>query len=397
MITFSEAKRILSESVETAPVTWVPVADALGRTVMEDVFSPIAQPPFHQSAVDGYAFRHADLSSMKSLRLAGEVAAGSVPSITLNPGECMRIFTGAQIPQGADTVVMQEYVTAEGTTIVISDNRILPGANIRPEGSHLAKGEKAIGKGTALNAAATGLLYGAGISLVKCVPEPVITLIITGNELLSQGTPPEPGKIYESNSYMLTALLREQGYHNTSFVFVKDDLSEINRAIIQALRNSDFIIVTGGISVGDYDYVEAVLQQQKVQQLFYKVRQKPGKPVYMGVKDKKIIFALPGNPASVWVCFFEYVLPALRKYSGVPDIFQQEIALPAMNRYSKKAGMVHFLKAFTDYQSVQILDGQESYKLKSFTYSNCLVVLPETAVEVHPGDKVQVQLTAVRQ
>lgn len=397
MITFSEAKKILSESIETAPVTWVPVSDALGRTVMEDVFSPIAQPPFHQSAVDGYAFRHADLSSLNSLRLVCEVAAGSVSSLKLMPGECIRIFTGAQVPEGADTVVMQEHVTTDGKGVIVSDSRILPGANIRPQGSHLAKGEKVIGNGTSLNAAATGLLYGAGISLVKCVPEPVITIIITGNELLSQGASPEPGKIYESNSYMLTALLREQGYHNTSFVFVKDDFDEINRRIMQALRNSDFVIVTGGISVGDYDYVGAVLQQQEVQRLFYKVRQKPGKPVYMGVKDKKIIFALPGNPASVWVCFFEYVLPALRKYSGVPDIFQQEITLPVMNRYSKKAGMVHFLKAFTDYQSVQILEGQESYKLKSFTYSNCLVVLPEDIEEVHPGDKLQVQLTAVRQ
>lgn len=397
MISFDEAKKIVSENVEVAAVTWLPVSDALGRIAMEDILSPSAQPPFHQSAVDGYAFRYSDLSATKSLRLRGEVAAGAVATTSLQQGECTRIFTGAQVPNGADTVVMQEHITTEGANIFFSENSVLPGANIRLEGSHLSKGEKVIGAGTRLNAAAIGLLYGAGISLVKCVPEPAITLIITGNELLTPGSAPEPGKIYESNSYMLTALLKENGYFNTNFVFAKDDFDDINRNILQAFRNSDFVIVTGGISVGDYDYVAAVLKKQQVKELFYKVKQKPGKPVYMGKKDKKIIFALPGNPASVWVCFFEYVLPALRKYSGATEIFQQEINLPVMNHYSRKVGLVHFLKAFTDYQSVQILDGQESYKLKSFTYSNCLVILPETTEEVHPGDKVRVQLTAVRQ
>lgn len=392
MISVKEAySRIKSGITLLKPLT-VKLRDGLGLVLAADVRSPLNSPPFDNSAMDGYAFRFGDFKNKRAIKVIAEIQAGGSFSKTLKTGEGVRIFTGAQVPRGADTVVMQEKAVVENGVLQINDAVLAKGTNIRLAGSQIGKGKVALSKGHLLSAGSVGYLVSLGISEVKVYPSPSVAIIITGDELVSAGKALKPGQIYESNGIMLSAALQQHGINHIKLIRARDRMQDVEKAFLKAIEGFDCVIFTGGISVGDYDFVGDVLKKHRVKEVFYKVRQKPGKPIYFGVKNKKPVFGLPGNPASVLTCFYEYVLPALRMMMNHPKPFLTELEFPLKVAYKKKPGLTHFLKAKTDYRSVEILPGQESYKLSSFSEANCLVVLDESTEFIQDNTLVKVHL-----
>ena len=391
-VTVNDAKEIINRNVKGRAAVLLKTEQASGFVLAQTIKSPIHSPLFDHSAMDGFAFRYSDYSNGSKIFIEGESAAGSNYTHKLKRNQAVRIFTGAAIPNGADTVVMQEKVVRDENKLVIMDPSLIKGANIRLKGSQISKGKSAIGKGTVLNPGSVGFVASLGIPTIKVFPKPRVAIVVTGNELISPGKTIKLGQIFESNSHTLLAALYEDRIHDVKVIRVKDDFEATKRVFEKTLKEFDFILFTGGISVGDYDFVSQVMEDSKVKTLFYKVKQKPGKPLYFGSKNSVMIFGIPGNPASVLTCYYEFVKPALQKFYGHPSPGTTIMHLELTESIFKKTGLTHFLKGVTDFKTVTPLPGQESYILKSFISANCLIVLNESETEKHAGDKVEVHL-----
>ena len=313
MITVEKALEILKS--ETAPLAgeWRSLGESNGHVLAESILSPIDMPSFDQSAMDGYAIN--TVEGRKIYNVISEVAAGSGEEPVLNFGEAVRIFTGAMVPASANVVVQQEWVVRAGNEIRI-EREIQLVQHIRRQGEQIKTGELALQAGAILNPAAIGFLAGLGITEVNVLKRPKIGLITTGNELVEPGNELKRGQIYESNSAMLCAAFETYYFKNYTISKVEDDYDLTKKRIETELDNSDFVILTGGISVGDYDFVGKALQEIGTQELFYKINQKPGKPLYFGRIGNKMVAALPGNPAAALTCFYRYVLPVLNQMAG---------------------------------------------------------------------------------
>lgn len=392
MITVTEAKHIIADSVtELKPVT-VLLLQARGKVLAADIFATIDIPSFPQSAMDGYAFAFDDLQ--KELVIDGEMAAGSSSTLELATGKAMRIFTGAPVPAGADTVVMQEKVKKEKGVLIIEDEKLQRNSNVRHAGSEIKAGELALPKGSLLTAAAIGFLAGIGITEVLVIPDPVISIILTGNELQEPGKALSYGQVYESNSFSLTAALESLHIPVHRIYKVEDDLEVVTAILQQALLESDLVLLTGGVSVGDYDFVIRAADACGVVQQFHKVKQRPGKPLFFGIRENKAVFGLPGNPSSVLTCFYEYVTEALAIQTKRP--LQLKAIQTLLAKDCKKApGLTHFQKAYYDGQMVLPLSAQESYKLNSFATANCLIQLEGEKEEYKTNDPVTIHLLPV--
>jgi len=366
---------------------------AVGGFLAEDVVSPIALPPFRQSSMDGYAIVHSDVTeSGTSLRLAGESKAGQADLPVVSAGVAVRIFTGAPVPEGATAVVMQENTSLTGGTVQIHEYPVVEGKNIRREGQQIARGAVALRAGTLISPGAVGFLKGMNVNEVSIYARPRIGLLVTGDELLKAGEALVPGKIYESNSAMLQAALAQAGIAEVSISYASDDLDATIAALAVLLEEYDVVLASGGISVGDYDFVGAALEALGAETIFYKVRQKPGKPLLFGKKEEKLIFALPGNPASSLVCYYEYVLPALRKIMGSKEPFLRSVRLPLRHAYRFDGERDEFLKARVEDGEVISLDGQESFVIGSFAVANAIIYLPVGQNRVEAGELVEVHL-----
>jgi molybdopterin molybdotransferase len=392
VITVAEAKHIISTNVTVLKPVTVSLLHARGKVLAADVFATVDIPAFPQSAMDGYAFAFDDLQ--KELIIEGEMAAGSSFPIEVTEGKAIRIFTGAPVPAGADTVVMQEKVKTENGVLIIEDEKLQRNSNVRPIGSEIKAGELALPKGSLLTAAAIGFLAGIGVTEVSVIPDPVISIILTGNELQEPGEPLSYGQVYESNSFGLTAAL-ESLHLPVHQVYKAEDDPEVLTAILQqALNESDLVLLTGGVSVGDYDFVLQAAEKCGVTQQFHKVKQRPGKPLFFGTKNEKVVFGLPGNPSSVLTCFYEYVTEALAIQTKRP--LQLKTVQTLLAKDCKKApGLTHFQKAYYDGQTVLPLTAQESYKLNSFATANCLLVLDGEKEEYKINDPVSIHLLPV--
>lgn len=361
--------------------------NALGSVLAQDVVSPIAMPPFDQSAMDGYAL----CGEADSYRVVREVKAGDTEvGDTLIQGEAVRIFTGAMLPEGATAVAKQEIIDREGDVITLQEEVRL-GMSIRKKGEEIPLNGLAISKGTLLNPAAIGFLSGLGVQKVGVVKKPKIAIIVTGNELTKAGEELLPGRIYESNSSTLTSVLKYAGFDST-VVTVKDDYTSTEKSIEKAINENDLTIITGGISVGDYDFVGEALGAVGVKELFYKVKQKPGKPLFYGAKDNKRVFGLPGNPAAVLSCFYMYVLPAIKTMMGIKEPLLEQRKLKITHNFSKKGDRAHLLKARITNEGVEVHTGQSSAMLSSFVEANCLMYLSEEDGEVEAGADVEVYM-----
>jgi molybdopterin molybdotransferase len=389
MISVKEAKAIIDKNVALLQAKVLPLKEAQGLILAENVYAKMDIPSFEQSSMDGYAF----LFEEKDFPLAiqNKIAAGDNHLHMISSKQAARIFTGAPLPQGADTVVMQEKVTVEDGKIFIRDNDLEKGNYLRKKGDEIRSGDLALEQKTVLTAAALGFLAGIGIAEIPVFPAPKVSIIITGNELQKPGKSLAFGEVYESNSVSLSAALQKAGIIDIDIFHARDELSFVQLALKNALEKSDVILLTGGISVGDYDFVLNATVQCGIEKHFHKIKQKPGKPFYFGTKDKKLIFGLPGNPASVLTCFYEYVLPALEKMMQKKNSIKITKAI-LENNYTKKSGMTHFLKGFYQDEKVVILESQASFQLKSFAQANCLLVMDEEMENVKQGNMVEVHL-----
>lgn len=294
MIQVEEALSIIAENSTNMPVQKIQVSKSLGYILAETVYSPIAMPPFRQSAMDGYAFIH---SEKHQYDIVGISQAGDHSKIKLKENEAVRIFTGAHVPNNADTVIMQEHVMATEKSILITR---MPEqfANVRNKGEQIGEEEVVFKANTLITPAAIGFLACLGITEVEVFKKPKVAILVTGNELVEPGQKLSKGKIYESNSVMLQAALQTIGIKKTKVYKVKDNLKATKKALKEILKKNDIVLISGGISVGDYDFVKEALLENGVQELFYKINQKPGKPMFFGSKNDTLVFALPGNPAS---------------------------------------------------------------------------------------------------
>jgi molybdopterin molybdotransferase len=391
MISVREAKEIVRLKTPLLSKAILSLEEAAGCLLAEDIYAPADFPPFAQSSVDGYAIRYADLAQ-NNLLIHGESPAGSSTTIKAGSHEAVRIFTGAPVPQNTDTVVMQEKVSVSGNRLQILDDQLIPGSNVRPRGSEIAKDSLALGKGTRLSPAAIAFLAGLGKTSLQVIPRPRIGMVVTGRELREPGADLKYGQVYESNSYSLTAALAQWQMPVISRQMVDDDLDSLADALQLVLSKSDLILVTGGVSVGEYDHVVKALERCGVEKLFHKIQQRPGKPLYFGKKDNALVFGLPGNPSSVLTCFYEYVLDALQYLTGLKNISLRMVHLPMAVTYNKTAPLTHFLKGIRLDNTVMPLDAQESYRMKSFALADCLIVLEKDKNTYEKGEMAEVHL-----
>lgn len=391
MISVSEAKKIISENVSSLQPVTLPLQQSAGLMLAEDVYATTDIPAFPQSSMDGYAFSFSGWKRYKKLKIEGEVAAGNNETFTLAPENAVRIFTGAAVPSGADTVIMQEKVKTQNGELIIEDESLQQGNSVRPKGSEIKAGELALEKGSVLSPAAIGFLAGIGITDVKVYSNPSISIIITGNELQQPGKALQHGQVYESNSFALKAVLKQLNIDNIQILYAADKPEIVTGTLKKALEQSDIVLLTGGISVGDYDFVLQASTECDVEKLFHKIKQRPGKPLYFGKKESKLVFGLPGNPSSVLTCFYQYVIPALEKLSK-RKIGLQYLRIPLAKTFQKNTGLTHFLKGFYDGKTAMPLDAQESYRLSSFAKANCLIQIEEDITSLKEGELVDVYL-----
>jgi molybdopterin molybdotransferase len=388
LVSVEQARAIIAASISRVQPVVKELMFSTGLAIAEDIFSPLDLPAFDQSSMDGYAIYAEDIKN--TLPVQGIMAAGHAQPELLERNHAMRIFTGSPLPAGSDTIVMQEKVIVHESGIRITDPEIARGTHVRKRGSELKKDELVLKKGTVITPPVAGLLASLGLSTVSVYPRITIQIIATGNELQMPGQPLEAGQSYESNTVFLQAALKPFAENLGAVRYAEDNLETIKGALESAVNNSDLVILTGGVSVGDYDFVRQAADQLGVHCKFHKVKQKPGKPLYFGTKENKIIFGLPGNPASVVCCFYEYVLPALRSMLNLP---QEELLSARLNDDFKKVkGLTQFLKAYYADGEVEILEAQESYRLRSFATANCLVALDEKRLDYEKGETVIVRL-----
>lgn len=392
MISIEEAKRWVQDKTFELDDVWMSTDQSIGFVLSQRMLAPMSMPSFRNSAMDGYALMRKDLDQgLRKFSVVGEIQAGSVDETLLHSGEAYRIFTGALLPENADVVIMQENTNRGETEVEINVYESQSGSNIREIGEQTRSGDVLLEKGHVINPASVGLLASFGISGLSAIRKPRVGILTTGNELKHFGQELKAGEIYESNSFSLRAALQQIGITEIEELTVLDNEEQTIRDVGKLLEKCDLLISSGGISVGKYDFVKSALEKNDVEEVFYKIDQKPGKPMFFGVRAEKLIFALPGNPASLLVCFYEYVLPALNKLMG--KSFDQNAIIKELDvDIEFKGSRPEFLRGRIQGRSVKILEGQSSFMLKSFAEADCLVyihgekrMLPAgSEVEVHP-------------
>lgn len=313
MLTFEEAIKTVLEHAKPLPAVHTPIEEAVDRTLLEDVRSGLEMPPFDKSAVDGYAVRAADLRAGCALKCLGVIQAGENFKGALKPGCCVKIMTGAPVPAGADAVVMVEYAEERGGLVKFSET-VGKGDNIAVRGEDIKKGQRILARGAVLDISHIAVLAAVGRSHVRTGALPRVALINTGGEIVPPGTKLAGSRIYNSNGPMLSAMLRTDGICAIP-VIVRDDAKKMKAALAKSLK-ADIVLISGGVSMGDYDLVPAVLKSLGVRTVFHKVRVRPGKPMLFGVKGRKLVFGIPGNPVSNFMAYLAYVRPAIHKLSA---------------------------------------------------------------------------------
>ena len=389
MISVEEARKLIGDHISPLKPVLKPLQDAAEHILSEDINAAFDIPAFRQSSMDGYAIIFDDVH--EELNLIGEMAAGTTQKLTISKGQTSRIFTGAPLPEGSDTVVMQEKTSKKDDRITFDDERLVKGANVREIGSEIRTGELAMAKGDLLSPAALAFLAGIGVSEVMVYPKPSVAIILTGNELQQPGLPLQFGQVYESNSFSLAAALKNESIFNFEILKAEDSLDTLTAVLKEALVRNDVVLLTGGVSVGDYDFVLQAAADCGVNQIFHKVKQKPGKPLFFGKKEDKVVFGLPGNPSSVLNCYYNYVVPALNQLSNKANSLKSILA-ELTHPYQKPPGLTHFLKGNYKDGKATPLGAQESYRLSSFAQANCLIQLNEGQENFVAGETINLIL-----
>lgn len=385
MIEVEQALSLIDAHATVLEVEHLVVDAALrGRVLAKAVLAPADLPSFRQSSMDGYALCFK--AGAPSYEVIGEVAAGSSTHYALSPGQAVRIFTGARVPDDCDRVIMQEQVSQSAGSIQLNaDTR--EGQNVRAIGSQVRKGEIVLEAQTLLTPASIGLLASLGIASVSVIQHPRVAIVVTGNELVALGETKNEVQVYESNSLALQAALEGLGLEVAKVLYASDDPDQTVACLAEALHEADLVLISGGISVGDYDYVADALKAIEVESIFYTVRQKPGKPLFFGKKAQKAVFALPGNPASTLSCFYVYVKRYLERVQGI-EVKELELILEASieNRF----GRALFVKAKRSGGTVTPIDEFNSATLMSFANADALIYVPADTTRLEAQTTVKV-------
>jgi molybdopterin molybdotransferase len=376
----------------------VHVRGALSRVLAEDVISPLNVPAHDNSAMDGYAVRHADLKTEGevTLKTVGTAFAGAPFNGSLATGQAVRIMTGGVVPAGADTIVMQEHVKADGDKVTIGAGH-KKGQNLRKAGEDLAAGQVALTRGVSLRPADIGLVSSLGIGEVTVFRKLRVAFFSTGDELVSIGTQPKEGQIFDSNRYTIHGMLNRLGCEVIDMGVVRDDPALIERAFTEAAQAADVVITSGGVSVGEADFIKDLLEKLG-EVVFWKIAMKPGRPLAYGKIGSAHFFGLPGNPVSVMVTFYQFVRDALLKLSGrdpIPPI--PTFKVPCLSNLKKAPGRTEFQRGILERDghgawSVRVTGEQGSGILRSMSEANCFIILPTEQGNVTPGTPVDVQV-----
>lgn len=370
LLPLEDAQARLLALADPLPVEILELANAMGRWLATDVIARRAQPAVDLSAMDGYAVRHADLPG--PLKIVGESAAGHGFSGTLDPGQAVRIYTGATVPKGADTVVMQEDCTRDGDMLHISGDIPSPGRHIRLQGNDFAAGSKLVTAGERLTPARLALAIMGGHGTAEVRRRPGIALISTGDELVSPGQPTAFNQIPSSNGPMLKAMLEAEGAIVDDFGVIPDDLAAIGDAIGRARRH-DVIITIGGASVGDLDLVKPALDAAGAQLDFIKAAIKPGKPLMAGRLDQAVVLGLPGNPVSAFVTAFLFALPLVRRLMGAAEPLPRAMNLPLGTELPPVGPRTEFIRAEIRDGQAWPLGNQDSAALATLARADILI------------------------
>jgi molybdopterin molybdotransferase len=374
------------------------VRAALGRVLAEDVVSPFNVPAHDNSAMDGYAVRFADLKTGGEviLKVAGSSFAGVPYQDAMKAGECVRIMTGGVVPVGADTIVMQEHVKAEQDRVTIGAGH-KKGQHLRRAGEDLATGQVALKRGIALRPADIGLISSLGIGEVTVYRKLRVAFFSTGDELVSIGTQPKEGQIFDSNRYTLHGMLTRLGCEVLDMGVVRDDPALLEKAFRDAASAADVVITSGGVSVGEADFVKVLLDKLG-EVVFWKIAMKPGRPLAYGKIGHAHFFGLPGNPVSVMVTFYQFVRDALLRLSGLDPVpLIPTFKVPCISSLKKAPGRTEFQRGVLERDShgtwsVRVTGEQGSGILRSMSEANCFIILPTDQGNVTPGTMVEVQV-----
>jgi len=388
LTSFADAQRLVLERAKPLEAERVPIERAAGRVLAEPAAAATDLPPFPSSAMDGIAVRAADTAGAPvTLPLAGEVAAGRPSAEPLAPGQAVRIATGGVVPEGADAVIPVEVIAFEDGGVRV-ESPAEPGANVRDRGGDIRTGESVLEPGAALGPAQVAALAAAGVAEVRCTKRPRVAILVTGSELRAPGEELGPGEIYESNALLLAAGLGAAGAVPAQLGVVPDDPDALAVALERALLGFDVLVTSGGASVGEHDLVRAGLRDQRVEELFWGVAMKPGKPVAFGVRRDHLVFTLPGNPVSVLVTFAVFVRPAVNALLGLPDPLPRggEATLTAPLR--RDSARMQFVRARVQGGEAEPLVGQESHMAVRSGRANALVPLEAGEGELAAGTRV---------
>ena len=389
----SALEKILGMITPISKTESVPLRDALGRVLADNLQSPIDVPNHTNAAMDGYAIRSTDLEA-QGLAVIGTAWAGRAFEGLLEPGQCVRIMTGAVMPTNSDTVIMQEHVERHGDTVYLASGQ-KPGQHVRQAGEDLTAGSVALFGKQRLFPAQLGVTASLGIGQLTVLQKPRVAFFSNGDELRPINEPLAIGEVYDSNRYTLHGMLTRVGVDTLDLGVVPDNPEQLQATFERASSNADLVITSAGASVGDADYVHHILK--KIGEVgFWKIAMKPGRPLSVGKIGSSIFFGLPGNPVSVMVTFYQFVLPALRKLSGEANISSFRCSARAINRLKKRPGRTEFQRGILtlDDDGMLVVENtgeQGSGILTSMNNANCFVILPADSAGVNIGDTVTVE------
>jgi molybdenum cofactor synthesis domain len=396
MISVTDAQaRILAQITTVAPPHIVPITAALGRVLAEDLRAPIDVPPTDNSAVDGYAVIHADVPTggRRELTLVGELAAGGLFEGVVGPGQALRIMTGAPMPAGADTVYPQEVVERAGARITVGP--IERGVNTRSRGEDVRAGSVVLPAGSVLRPQELGVAASLGFPQILVRQRPRVAILSTGDEVVEPGDARKPGQIFDSNRFSLHGLVEAAGGTVTDYGIVPDLHDVLHARLTEAARAADIVLTSGGVSVGDYDLVKAVLQEAGGID-FWQVAMQPGRPLAVGRIGAAQFFGLPGNPVASMLTFSLFVRPALWKLAGRRALFPPHFHAVATEAMRKREGRREFKRGILEYVDdqwrVRTTGPQGSGILSSMAQANCFIVIEEERGDVRAGDRVWVEL-----